>query len=95
MASTTRIGGRAGDDLADRPDVVDHAGGRLAELHEDGLDGRVGGERLLDVGRVGLRAPLVLEGRHLGAPGLVELDPALAEVADASHEHVVARGSRG
>ncbi len=91
IASTTRIAGVLATIVADGLYVVDDAGGRLTVLHEHGLDGRVGGERLLDVGRHGLGAPRVVEGGHLGAPVGVEFLPALAEIADGRDEHVVAR----
>ena len=44
-----------------------------------------------DVGGHGLRAPLVVESGHLGAPRGGELLPTLAEVAHGRYEDVVAR----
>ena len=91
MASTTRMAGVLATISPMAWMSLTDAGGRLAVLHVHGLDRRVGGQRLLDVGRVGLGAPGVVERGDLGAPRGVELLPALAEVADGGDEDVVAR----
>ena len=75
--------------LGDRLDVVDDAGGGLAERRERDLDALVLGQQPVDRGRIQARAPARLVADLVGAVGLAEPDPALAELAGGAHEDPV------
>ena len=75
--------------LGDRLDVVDDAGGGLAERRERDLDALVLGQQAVDRGRIQARAPARLVAHLVGAVRLTEADPALAELAGGAHEDLV------
>ena len=81
----------AAHDLGDRLHVVDDPGRGLAERAEDDLDARVLLQRAVDLGGVDPHAPARLVADELGAVGLAELDPALAELAGRQRQRLGAR----
>jgi hypothetical protein len=81
----------AADDVGDRPHVVDDAGRGLAQRGEHDLDAVVLGEQPAEVGGVEAHTPARLVLDHVGAVGLGELDPPLAELARGGGENLRAR----
>ena len=72
-----------------------HAGGRLRLRAEERLDLAAAiRERALDLGGVDLLAPLGLEVHGVGAVGLAQLGPALAELTGRRDDRDVARGQQ-
>ena len=78
-----------GGDLGDRLDVVHDAGRGLAQRREHDLDVLVT-QQPVDLRRVEPLAPARLVAHEIGAVGLAELDPALAELARRARQHLVA-----
>ena len=78
------------DDAGNRSEVVGHAGRRLVVGHEHRGDLGVLGERALDVLGVDRLAQGHSEAHHLGAVGVADLRPALAERAHDAEQRLLA-----
>ena len=78
--------------LAQRGEVGDRAGGRLALGDEHDLDAGLPAQRVGDGGRVDRPAPLALEVQRVDAVVGADGRPAVAEVAARGHQHALAPG---
>ena len=85
----------AAHDLGDRADVVHDARRGLAQRGEDDLDAGVLGQQPVEVGGVEADAPAGLVADEVGAVGLAQLDPALAELAGGAAPAPWCPGGRG
>src|SRR5262245_9358612 len=91
---------RAAPDAWPRPwrggHIAGDAGGGLVVHHERALDlvGLVGAQRLLDAFGVGAGAPFLVLHDDIETVPLGELDPQMAELAEASNQNLVARSKR-